>query len=44
MRKYKKTTVGITLLLLLFLASYLYPLYGQMDFNKQILVSDEKGH
>ena len=44
MRKYKKTTVGITLLLLLFLASYLYPLYGPMDFNKQILVSDEKGN
>ncbi|MEH7300661.1 DUF4352 domain-containing protein [Neobacillus drentensis] len=44
MRKYKKTTVGIALLLLLFLASYLYPLYGPMDFNKRILVSDEEGN
>lgn len=44
MRKYKKTTTGAILLLLLFLASYLYPLYGPMDFNKQILVSDERGN
>lgn len=44
MRQYKKTMIGVVLLLLLFLASYLYPLYGPMDFNKQILVSDEKGN
>ncbi|WP_042454321.1 DUF4352 domain-containing protein [Neobacillus dielmonensis] len=41
MISYKKTTIGAVLLLLLFLASYLYPFYGPADFNKGILAYDE---
>ncbi|WP_160718759.1 hypothetical protein [Bacillus sp. USDA818B3_A] len=44
MRNYKKTMFGAVILLLLFLLSYLYPLYGPVDFNKKILVTDEAGN
>lgn len=42
MRTYKKTTIGAAILVLLFLASYFYPLYGPEDFNKQTIIMDEK--
>ncbi|WP_251552086.1 DUF4352 domain-containing protein [Neobacillus muris] len=44
MISYKKTAIGAALLLLLFLASYLYPFYGPADFNKGILAYDESGN
>lgn len=44
MRTYTKTTIGAAILLLLFLASYLYPLYGPEDFNKKILITDAEGN
>lgn len=43
MRKYKKTIIGTTLLLLLLILSILYPLYGPKDFNHQVLVKNEQG-
>lgn len=43
MRKYKKTIIGSTLLLLLLIVSILYPLYGPKDFNHQVLVKNEHG-
>ncbi|MDN3017193.1 DUF4352 domain-containing protein [Paenibacillus sp. BSR1-1] len=42
MRTYRKTTIGAAILILLFLASYFYPLYGPEDFNKQTIIMDEK--
>ena len=44
MRKYKKTIIGSSLLLILLLVSCLYPYYGPVDFNKQIFVKDEHGN
>lgn len=43
MRKYKKTIIGSTLLLLLLVMSLLYPYYGPKDFNHQVLVKNEQG-
>jgi peptide/nickel transport system permease protein len=43
MRNYKKTLIGSTLLLILLLMSCLYPYYGPIDFNHQVLVKDEHG-
>lgn len=43
MRKYKKTIIGSTLLLLLLIMSLLYPYYGPKDFNHQVLVKNEQG-
>jgi peptide/nickel transport system permease protein len=43
MRKYKKTIIGSTILLLLFVMSSLYPFYGPKDYNHQVLVSDAQG-
>jgi len=43
MRKYKKTIIGSTLLLLLLIVSILYPLYGPKDFNHQVLVKNDQG-
>jgi peptide/nickel transport system permease protein len=44
MREYKKTIIGSALLLILLAASFLYPMYGPEDFNKQIFVKDELGN
>ncbi|MEY2194973.1 ABC transporter permease subunit [Neobacillus sp. BF23-41] len=43
MRKYKKTIIGSTLLLILLLMSILYPFYGPKDYNHQVLVKNEQG-
>ncbi|MEH7083669.1 ABC transporter permease subunit [Neobacillus drentensis] len=43
MRKYKKTIIGSTLLLLLLIMSILYPYYGPKDYNHQVLVKNEQG-
>ncbi|WHY88264.1 ABC transporter permease subunit [Neobacillus novalis] len=43
MRKYKKTIIGSSLLLLLLVMSILYPYYGPKDFNHQVLVKDDQG-
>ncbi|WHY69154.1 ABC transporter permease subunit [Neobacillus sp. SuZ13] len=43
MRKYKKTIIGSTFLLLLLIMSLLYPYYGPKDFNHQVLVKNEQG-
>ncbi len=43
MRKYKKTIIGSSLLLLLLFMSILYPYYGPRDFNHQTLVKNEQG-
>ncbi|WP_026566895.1 ABC transporter permease subunit [Bacillus sp. UNC41MFS5] len=43
MRKYKKTIIGSTLLLLLLIMSLLYPYYGPKDYNHQVLVKNEQG-
>jgi peptide/nickel transport system permease protein len=40
---YKKTIVGLTILALLLVLSFLYPLYGPKDFNKVMFLYDEKG-
>ncbi|MFJ5713004.1 ABC transporter permease [Neobacillus sp. NPDC093127] len=43
MRRYKKTIIGSSLLLIIFLMSCLYPLYGPADFNHKVLIHDENG-
>ncbi|ETI67079.1 ABC transporter permease subunit [Neobacillus vireti] len=43
MRKYRKTIIGSSLLLLLLVMSILYPYYGPKDFNHQVLVKDDQG-
>ncbi len=43
MKKYKKTIIGSTLLLLLLIISTLYPYFGPKDFNHQVLVKNEQG-
>lgn len=44
MRKYKKTIIGSTILLLLLLASLLYPLYGPADYNAKVFIKDDLGN
>jgi peptide/nickel transport system permease protein len=44
MRKYKKTIIGSMLLLLILLASCLYPLYGPADFNHMNFIEDKHGN
>lgn len=44
MRKYKITVIGTAFLMLLLLASLLYPLYGPADFNHRILIKDDLGN
>lgn len=41
---YKKTMIGSAVLMLLLVASFLYPVYGPADFNEQIFVKDEMGN
>ncbi|MFJ7725226.1 hypothetical protein ACIQXV_03585 [Neobacillus sp. NPDC097160] len=41
---YKKTIVGLTILMLLLGLSFLYPLYGPKDFNSVRFLYDEKGN
>ncbi|MGG3470756.1 hypothetical protein ABES02_25125 [Neobacillus pocheonensis] len=43
MKKYKKTIIGSSLLLLLLLMSIFYPAYGPKDYNHQVLVKNEQG-
>ncbi|MEH7505156.1 ABC transporter permease subunit [Neobacillus drentensis] len=43
MKKYKKTIIGSTLLLLLLIISILYPYFGPKDFNHQVLVKNGQG-
>lgn len=44
MRRYKKTILGSSLLILLLLMSSLYPYYGPKDYNHHTLAKDEHGH
>ncbi|TDK62388.1 hypothetical protein E2K98_10080 [Bacillus salipaludis] len=41
--KYKKTTFGLLILILILILSFLYPLYGPPDFNTTIILYDNKG-
>ncbi|MCH6264368.1 MULTISPECIES: hypothetical protein [Neobacillus] len=43
MRGFRKTTIGSAILLLLLIASFLYPLYGPADFDKNGLIVNEAG-
>jgi peptide/nickel transport system permease protein len=43
MRKYKKTILGLSILLILLVLSFMYPLYGPKDFNKVRFLYDQKG-
>ncbi|WP_423798551.1 hypothetical protein [Neobacillus sp. SAB-20_R2A] len=43
MRGFRKTTIGSAILLLLLIASLLYPLYGPADFDKKGLIINEAG-
>ncbi|MDP4085004.1 MAG: hypothetical protein Q8934_10380 [Bacillota bacterium] len=44
MSKYKKTIIGSTILLLILLASCLYPLYGPTNFNHMNFIEDNHGN
>jgi peptide/nickel transport system permease protein len=41
--KYKKTIIGLSILLFLLVLSFMYPLYGPKDFNKVRFLYDQKG-
>ena len=41
---YKKTILGLSILSLILILSFLYPLYGPADFNKTRILSDENGN
>ncbi|MEH7095832.1 hypothetical protein [Neobacillus vireti] len=41
---YKKTILGFSILFLILILSFLYPLYGPADFNKIRILSDENGN
>ena len=41
MIKYKKTITGFILILILFIVSLMYPLYGDMEFNEEFYIYDE---
>lgn len=43
MRSYKKTLLGFSLILGLFIASILYPLYGDEDYNEEFFIYNEQG-
>jgi peptide/nickel transport system permease protein len=43
MRNYKKTILGFSLVLGLFIASILYPLYGDKDYNEEFYIYNEQG-
>lgn len=43
MRGFRKTTIGSAILLLLLIASLLYPFYGPADFDKKGLIINEAG-
>lgn len=41
--KYKKTILGISILVMVLIVSMMYPLYGPKDFNKVMYLYDESG-
>jgi peptide/nickel transport system permease protein len=43
MRNYKKTIIGFLLILGMFIASLLYPLYGDEDYNEEFYIYDKQG-
>ena len=44
MRKYRKTLIGAAILLVIFLASCLYPFYGPLDFRHMDFIEDKAGN
>lgn len=43
MRNYKKTIIGFSFILVLFVASLLYPLYGDENYNEEFYIYDQQG-
>jgi peptide/nickel transport system permease protein len=43
MLKYKKTILGLFILSFILILSFLYPLYGPVDFNKALYIYDKNG-
>ncbi|MBS4214481.1 MULTISPECIES: ABC transporter permease subunit [Neobacillus] len=43
MRSNRKTAIGSAILLLLLIASLLYPLYGPADYDKKVMIINEAG-
>jgi peptide/nickel transport system permease protein len=43
MKRYKKTVIGLSIIILIFLISCLYPLFGPEDYNKQPYIRNEQG-
>ena len=43
MRKYQKTILASTILLVLLIMSLLYPYYGPTDFNHKVIITNEQG-
>lgn len=43
MKKYKKTLIGSSIIILIFLISCLYPLFGPEDYNKEPFITNEQG-
>ncbi|MEH7883513.1 ABC transporter permease subunit [Bacillus sp. JJ1609] len=44
MRNYKKTIIGFSLILGMFIASLLYPFYGDENYNEEFYIYDKQGH
>lgn len=43
MKKYKKTVIGSSIILLILLISCLYPLFGPEDYNKEPYITNDQG-
>lgn len=43
MKKYKKTLIGSSIIILIFLISCLYPLFGPEDYNKEPYITNDQG-